>query len=99
MTQIDMLKTLEAIIADRRANPQEDSYTNSLFAKGRPKIAQKVGEEGVEVVIAALAQGREEQVNEIADLLYHLLVLMNDLEITLDDVREILAQRHQPDEE
>lgn len=59
-------------------------------------MAQKVGEEGVEVVVAALGQGREEQIGEIADLMYHLLVLMNELGITLDDVEAKLAERHTP---
>lgn len=94
----DMLRKLEMIIADRRQNPQPNSYTNTLFEKGRTKIAQKVGEEGVEVVIAALAQGRDEQMNEIADLLYHLLVLMNDLNLTLADIDAILKQRHHSDD-
>ena len=91
----DMLTQLEAIIQDRRANPQPDSYTNHLFNKGRNKIAQKVGEEATEVVVAALGQGRTEQLGELADLFYHTLILMNDLDITLDDVQAVLAQRHQ----
>ena len=90
----DMLDTLEAIITDRKANPTDESYTASLFAKGRTKIAQKVGEEATEVIIAALAESREEQLGELADLFYHTLVLMADLDITLDDVREKLASRH-----
>lgn len=93
----DMLDQLEAIIQDRKSNPQDGSYTNHLFDRGRNKIAQKVGEEAVEVVVAALGQGKEEQVGEIADLFYHLLVLMTDLDITLDDVRAKLDVRHHPD--
>lgn len=90
----DMLNQLEAIIADRKANPHPDSYTNKLFEAGRGKIAQKVGEEATEVIVAALAQNHDEQVNEIADLLYHLLVLMADCDISLDEVRAVLAARH-----
>jgi phosphoribosyl-ATP pyrophosphohydrolase len=90
----DMLNQLEAIIADRRANPKEGSYTNLLFEKGRNKIAQKVGEEAVEVIVAALGQGREEQVGELSDLFYHTLVLMSDLDISLDDIRAELEKRH-----
>lgn len=90
----DMLDELEAIIADRKANPREGSYTNTLLATGRPRIAQKVGEEATEVIVAALAQNRTEQVGELADLLYHTLVLMADLDIRLDDVRAELAARH-----
>lgn len=90
----DMLAQLEAIIADRRHNPQEGSYTHKLFEKGRNKIAQKVGEEAVEVIVAALGEGRDAQIGELADLFYHTLVLMNDLGLTLDDVRAELAKRH-----
>lgn len=90
-----MLAHLEQLIAERRANPQSNSYTNQLLARGRAKIAQKVGEEGVEVVIAALAEDRARQTNELADLFYHILVLMNDLGISLEDVNRVLEQRHQ----
>ena len=92
-----MLHQLEAIIQDRRQKPQPDSYTNSLFDKGRNKIAQKVGEEATEVIVAALGQGRDEQIGELSDLMYHILVLMTDLGISLDDVEQELAQRHQPE--
>lgn len=91
---MDMLATLETLIAERRANPQPGSYTNRLLEEGRPRMAQKVGEEGVEVVIAALSQTRELQIGEISDLFYHLLVLMNELGITLADVQAELARRH-----
>lgn len=95
----DMLNQLEAIIRDRQRSPREGSYTNRLLQGGVPAIAQKVGEEAVEVVIAALAQDQNEQVDELADLLYHTLVLMRVLDISLDDVRARLRQRHQPPEE
>jgi phosphoribosyl-ATP pyrophosphohydrolase len=93
----DMLTELEAIIQDRKANPKPDSYTNKLFDKGVNKIAQKVGEEATEVIVAALGQGRSEQVGELSDLFYHTLVLMAQLEISLDDVRAELARRHKPE--
>jgi phosphoribosyl-ATP pyrophosphohydrolase len=93
----DMLDKLESIIRDRQANPKEGSYTNHLFARGRNKIAQKVGEEAVEVVVAALGETKEEQIGELADLFYHTLVLMADLDISLDDVRGKLDVRHHPD--
>ncbi len=93
----DMLDQLEAIIRERQANPKEGSYTNHLFDKGRNKIAQKVGEEAVEVIVAALGQTKEEQIGELADLFYHTLVLMADLDISLDDVRNKLDVRHHPD--
>ena len=91
----DTFDQLEAIIWDRKRQPVEGSYTNRLLDKGRSKIAQKVGEEAVEVVIAALAQDREQQLGELADLIYHTLVLMADLDITLDDLRIKLRKRHQ----
>ena len=92
----DMLNQLEALIQSRRQNPVEGSYTNHLFAQGRGKIAQKVGEEAVEVIVAALEQGRREQIEELADLFYHVLALMVELDLTLDDIRQKLRERHQP---
>ncbi len=89
------LNELEAIIRDRQQNPKSDSYTNKLLSKGIGKIAQKVGEEATEVVVAALSQGREEQIAELSDLFYHTLVLMVERGITLDDVGVELARRHQ----
>lgn len=94
----DMLDQLEAIIADRRQNPKEGSYTNLLFDTGVNKIAQKVGEEAVEVIVAALGQGRDEQIGELSDLFYHTLVLMNQIGISLDDVSAELQRRHAPRE-
>lgn len=93
----DMLRRLEALIHERQRAPKEGSYTNKLFERGPAKIAQKVGEEGVEVVIAALAQDRTRQVEELADLMYHTLVLMAQLGITLEDVEAELEARHKPD--
>jgi phosphoribosyl-ATP pyrophosphohydrolase/phosphoribosyl-AMP cyclohydrolase len=95
----DMLDQLQTIIQDRKANPQPDSYTNKLFNRGIERIAQKVGEEAVETVIAALRQPRETQINELADLFYHTLVLMTELGITLDDVTTELKRRHSPKSE
>jgi len=89
-----MLELLEKIIQDRKAHPQPGSYTHTLFEHGTNKIAQKVGEEATEVIVAALGEGRDAQVNEIADLFYHTLVLMAQLDIPLDDVKAELAQRH-----
>lgn len=91
---MDMLDQLEQIIAERKANPRPGSYTNRLLEEGRPRIAQKVGEEAVEVIVAALGQSREEQLGELADLFYHTLVLMSDLGISLEDVNTKLAERH-----
>ena len=92
----DMLDRLEAIIRDRRRNPTPGSYTSQLFEAGRDKIAQKVGEEAVEVLIAALSQSKAEQLDELADLYYHTLVLMVELDLSLTDVKRRLRERHQP---
>jgi phosphoribosyl-ATP pyrophosphohydrolase len=92
----DFLNQLEAIIRDRKAHPQPGSYTNRLFDSGVNKIAQKVGEEATEVIVAALGQVRTEQIGELSDLFYHTLVLMAQLGITLDDVCAELERRHQP---
>lgn len=90
----DMIQYLEELIRDRQASPQAGSYTNRLLDAGTNKIAQKVGEEAVEVVVAALGQGRQEQIGELSDLFYHLLVLMAQLGIRLEDVSAELERRH-----
>ena len=88
------LEYLEQLILDRKNNPQQSSYTNSLFEKGILKIAQKVGEEGVEVVIDAVAGNKEPLKGEAADLLYHLLVLLAASDLRLSDVIGVLETRH-----
>ena len=90
---MDILKELYSVITDRKANPPEGSYTNYLFDKGTDKISKKLGEEAVEVVIAASQRDRKATIQEIADLEYHLLVLMVDRGITLDDVEAELRSR------
>jgi phosphoribosyl-ATP pyrophosphohydrolase/phosphoribosyl-AMP cyclohydrolase len=85
---------LEQIIADRYENPSEESYVNKLRAKGLNKIAQKVGEEGVETVIAALAETDVDFVNESSDLIFHLLVLLREKGKTLADIGLNLKGRH-----
>jgi phosphoribosyl-ATP pyrophosphohydrolase len=82
------------VIEDRKNNPTEKSYTTSLFNDGLPKIAQKVGEEGTEVVVAALAQDDGRLIEEIADLTYHTLVLLSARGLTPADVLAKLEQRH-----
>ncbi|MCY1508579.1 Histidine biosynthesis bifunctional protein HisIE [compost metagenome] len=86
---------LENIIGERYAHPTEESYVNRLRQKGINKIAQKVGEEGVETVIAALKESDKDFLNETADLLFHLLVLLKEKEKTLADVATILKNRHE----
>ena len=88
------LEKLEGIIADRKNNPSASSYTSSLFAKGINKIAQKVGEEAVELVIESKDDSKEKFLGEAADLLYHYLVLLQVKKYKLEDVTNILAQRH-----
>ena len=89
------LHQLEKVILDRKQNPKEGSYTNSLFEKGLNKIAQKVGEEAVEVVIEAKDKNDDLFKNESADLLFHLLVLFAEKNISLNDVIDVLKKRHQ----
>ncbi|MDP4267366.1 MAG: bifunctional phosphoribosyl-AMP cyclohydrolase/phosphoribosyl-ATP diphosphatase HisIE [Bacteroidota bacterium] len=88
------LRYLENLINDRKANPQEGSYTCSLFKKGTPKIAQKVGEEAVELVIEAMLSNDVDFRNETADLIYHLLVLLVSRGMPLNDVLQTLKERH-----
>jgi len=82
------------VIEDRKRNPSESSYTASLLAQGLPKIAQKVGEEGTEVVVAALAQDDQRLIEEIADLTYHTLVLLSARNLTPAQVVSELEKRH-----
>ena len=86
--------SLMELIKGRKTNKKEGSYTTYLFEKGLDKILKKVGEESTEVIIAAKAQDKKETVYEIADLAYHVMVLMAEADITLDDIRCELASRH-----
>lgn len=84
---------LEAIIEDRKNNPLDKSYTSSLFAKGINKIAQKVGEEAVEVVIEAKDEDQELFENEVADLVYHLLILLREKNTSFREIEKNLLRR------
>lgn len=84
---------LYELILGRRENPVEGSYTNYLFTKGTDKICKKVGEEAVEVIIAAVGDKRQDMIYELADLQYHLLVLMAEKGITPEDVYTELKNR------
>lgn len=88
------LSTLENVIADRKENPDEKSYVASLFKKGINKIAQKVGEEAVEVVIEAKDNDESLFLNESADLLFHYLILLKAKGYELNDVVSVLKSRH-----
>lgn len=85
---------LYKLIEGRKTEKKEGSYTTYLFEKGLDKILKKVGEESTEVIIAAKAQDKPETIYEISDLLYHLMVLMVEAGISLEDVRAELASRH-----
>jgi len=89
----NFLFNLEKIIQDRKLNPDESSYTSSLFATGVNKIAQKVGEEAVELIIEAKDNDNERFCSEAADLLYHLLVLFAEKDVGLNDVINTLRRR------
>ena len=90
----NFLTELETIIRDRKNNPTDKSYTASLFAKGINKIAQKVGEEAVEVVIEAKDNNDELFKGEAADLLFHYLILLQAKNFTLNDIINVLKSRH-----
>jgi len=89
----DILARLEALMQERRSADPETSYVARLYGKGREKIAQKLGEEAVETVIAAVRGERDQLVGESADLIFHWLVLLADAGISLDEVAAELARR------
>ena len=94
LTQQNFLSQLEQVIASKKDESPEDSYTAHLLSRGTTKIAQKVGEEGVEVALAAVAETKEDLLGECADLFYHTLVLLADKKIELSEVMAVLQQRH-----
>jgi phosphoribosyl-ATP pyrophosphohydrolase/phosphoribosyl-AMP cyclohydrolase len=92
--RIGFLGTLEQVIAERIASRPPGSYTAKLLAEGPRRIAQKVGEEGVELALAAVSQGADEIIGEAADLLYHLMLLLQTHQLTLAQVVDELEARH-----
>lgn len=88
------INNLASLIASRKGQSSDSSYTASLFESGTKRIAQKVGEEGLETALAAATHDKEELVNEASDLIYHLLVLLEDQQMSLDDISENLMKRH-----
>lgn len=88
------LADLERVLAERKDADPKSSYTASLYNKGIKRIAQKVGEEGVETALAATVHDKEELKNEAADLLYHLTVLLQASDMSLNDALEVLRERH-----
>jgi phosphoribosyl-ATP pyrophosphohydrolase/phosphoribosyl-AMP cyclohydrolase len=97
MSDTSFLETLETVIERRLSDAPEGSYTARLAAQGVLKVAQKVGEEGVELALAAAAQDKNRVVDEAADLLYHLLLLLRLRELRLADVVAELETRHRAD--
>ena len=90
----EIIDTLWHTLEDRKAKPSRESYTSALLAAGEDEIVKKVGEEAVEVILAAKSQGGQRLVEESADLIYHLLVLLLARELSWDDVLDELARRH-----
>lgn len=93
-TGISFLIDLESVIESRKREMPENSYTTQLFRQGINRIAQKVGEEAVELIVEAFNNDRERLINEAADLIYHFLVLLSLKNVKLEDVVEILQKRH-----
>ena len=91
---IDFIAELEGIVKGRLDQGNDASYTVRLAAAGTKRIAQKVGEEGVELALAAVAGGQQEIVDEAADLVYHLIVLLADKGLSIEDIAECLRARH-----
>ncbi|MDW7670304.1 MAG: phosphoribosyl-ATP diphosphatase, partial [Bacillota bacterium] len=89
-----ILQQIAEVLEDRRRNPRKGSYTNYLFDSGIDKILKKVGEESAEVIIASKNPAKQELVSEISDLVYHLLVLMNERQVKMEDILEELSHRH-----
>ena len=92
----DTLDSVFATITDRKSNPKPGSYTNSLFDAGLDEITKKVGEEAIEVIIAAQHQGNERLISELADLTYHCLVLIAQMGLTPNEIAAELQRRHLP---
>ncbi len=88
-----ILASLIATIAERKAHPREGSYTCKLLAAGRAEILKKVGEEATEVVVAGALEGRQRLIYEVADLIYHLLVLLAAQDISWEEIEAELARR------
>jgi len=90
----NIIENVYKMLEDRRENPREGSYTNYLLEKGTDKICKKIGEEASETIIAAKNTDTEELIGEISDLAYHILVLMLDKGVTVEDIKKKLSERH-----
>ncbi|AKC60031.1 histidine biosynthesis bifunctional protein HisIE [Blochmannia endosymbiont of Polyrhachis (Hedomyrma) turneri] len=94
MTDWGFLYKLEEIVKNRKCSYLKNSYTKKLYASGSKRIAQKVGEEGIETALAAVTQNKKELINEAADLIYHLLVLLETQSLNLTNIIKCLHDRH-----
>lgn len=90
----NIVDKLYGVIEERKSNPEEGSYTTYLFNEGVDKILKKVGEEASEVIIAAKNSSKEEVIYETSDLVYHMLVLLVEMGVSLDDIKQELHKRH-----
>lgn len=91
---MDILDKLYSVIEERRQNPKEGSYTTYLFNEGIDKILKKVGEESSEVIIGAKNNSKEEVIYETSDLVYHILVLLVEMGVSIEDIKNELEERH-----
>lgn len=91
----DIIMDLYEVILQRKNSKEDESYTSYLFSKGINKILKKVGEESTEVIISAKGNNKKEQISEICDLSYHLLVMMAELNISVDEVEGELIKRRE----
>jgi phosphoribosyl-ATP pyrophosphohydrolase len=92
----DTLERVFTVIADRKVHPKPSSYTNRLLEAGEDEIVKKIGEEAVEVILAAKSQGDQRVISELADLAYHCLVLLAQRNLSPDDVAAELERRYHP---
>ena len=90
----NIVDKLYGVIGERKGNPEEGSYTTYLFNEGVDKILKKVGEEASEVIIGAKNSSKEEVIYETSDLVYHMLVLLVEMGVSLDDIKQELHKRH-----
>jgi phosphoribosyl-ATP pyrophosphohydrolase len=90
------LTDLYTVVCHRRENPSPQSYTTRLMSEGEDEILKKIGEEAIEVLLAAKSQGRQRLVEEVSDLAYHVLVLLSYRGIPLEDIQGELTKRHNP---
>ncbi len=91
---MDIINKIFYLVDDRRINPKEKSYTNYLLNEGIDKVCKKIGEEATEVVIASKNESKEDLINEICDLVYHTIILMNIKQINVEDVENKLKERY-----